>query len=247
MSDAPAAPATPAATPAAATAAPLSAAASLAGGDPTPATPAAPAAPAAAPAAADPAPADPNAPVAVTLPGKDATPEQWAEFYKNIGAPESSDAYELPIPDGDNGEFAKTAAAWFKDAGLLPQQANALASKWNEFQGAQAAAAQAAEDARLQAMDTKNRAEETALKTEWGQKHEANMELAKRAVRQFLPADKSGEIITALEDKLGYAETIKLLHTIGAGLGEHDAAGLGQQSGGKKSAAEILYGGTASK
>lgn len=242
MSDAPA---TPTDTPAA-PAAPLSAAASLAGDASAVAPAAAPAAGDPAAAAAQPAAGD-DAPPSVTLPGKDATPEQWAEFYKNIGAPDSADAYELPLPEGDDGAFAKTAAAWFKDAGLLPQQATALASKWNEFQGAQVAAAEAAETARLQAMDTKNRAEETALKTEWGQKHDENMELAKRAVRQFLPSDKAGNIITALEDQIGYAETIKLLHTIGSGLGEHDAAGLGQQSGGKKSAAEILYGGTSSK
>ena len=53
------------------------------------------------------------------------------------------------------------------------------------------------------------------------------------------------DVVTALEDKLGYAETIKLLHSIGKGLAEHDAPGLGQQTGGgRKSIAEVLYGGT---
>lgn len=190
------------------------------------------------------APADPQAP-SLTLPPKDAPPEAWAEFYKAIGAPDKAEAYQLPVPDGDDGQFAKTAANWFKDAGLLPQQAQALASKWNEFAAAQSAQQQQAEAARIQALDTKNRAEESALKTEWGQQHEANMELAKRAVRQFVPGEKAADVISALEDKLGYAETIKLMHAIGKGLGEHDAPGLGQPSGaGKKSIAEILYGGT---
>jgi hypothetical protein len=220
-------------------------------GDPAAAAPAA-AAPAAAPttpaapAAGDPpaAPTEPAAP-ALTLPAKDAPPEAWAEFYKAIGAPDKAEAYELPVPEGDNGEFAKTAASWFKDAGLLPQQAQALAAKWNEFSTAQAQAQAAAEQARIAALDTKNKAEESALKTEWGQQHEANMELARRAVRQFVPGDKAPDVIAALEDRLGYAETIKLMHAIGRGLGEHDAPGLGRaQDAPRKSAAEILYGST---
>ena len=211
------------------------------------------AAPAAAPTAAPvvasdattaPATTAPETP-ALTLPGKDATPEQWAEFYKQIGAPDKPEAYELPVPEGDSGEFAKTAATWFKEAGLLPQQAQALAAKWNEFSAAQAQAAEAAEQQRIAQMDAQNKQQEAALKTEWGQQHEANMELARRAVRQFIPGDKAADVISALEDKLGYAETIKLMHSIGRGLGEHDAPGLGRaQQPGRKSAAEILYGGS---
>ena len=204
-------------------------------------------APAAAPDVASDATTEPAAPEtpALTLPPKDATPEQWAEFYKQIGAPDKPEAYELPVPEGDTGEFAKTAATWFKEAGLLPQQAQALASKWNEFSAAQAQAAEAAEQQRIAQLDAQNKQQEAALKTEWGQNHEANMELARRAVRQFVPSDKAADVISALEDKLGYAETIKLMHSIGRGLGEHDAPGLGRaQQPGRKSAAEILYGGS---
>jgi hypothetical protein len=213
-------------------------------------TTAAPAAPAAATPAptvapdATVAPTEPQAP-ALALPAKDAPPEAWAEFYKQIGAPDKAEAYELPVPEGDDGKFAKTAAEWFKDAGLLPQQAQALASKWNEFTAAQAAATEAAEAQRIAQLDTRNKAEEQALKTEWGQQHDANMELARRAVRQFVPGDKAADVVSALEDKLGYAETIKLMHAIGKGLGEHDAPGLGKPvAPARKSAAEILYGGS---
>lgn len=182
---------------------------------------------------------------AVKLPGKDATPEQWAEFYKQIGAPDKAEAYELPLPEGDSGEFAKTASEWFKEAGLLPQQAKALAIRWNEFTLAQQKAYEVSEQARIQALDAKNKEEDASLRTEWGQKHDGNLELARRAARQFFPKDKVSDVVTALEDKLGYAETIKLLHSIGKGLAEHDAPGLGQQTGGgRKSIAEVLYGGT---
>ena len=212
------------------------------------AAPTAATAPAAAPAVAPDATTAPAAPEtpALSLPAKDAPPEAWAEFYKQIGAPDSADAYQLPVPDGGDAEFAKTAATWFKEAGLLPQQATALASKWNEFAAAQQAASAQAEAQRIAQLDQRNKAEEATLKTEWGQQHDANMELARRAVRQFIPSDKAPDVITALEDKLGYAETIKLLHSIGRGLGEHDAPGLGRAAApGRKSAAEILYGGSA--
>lgn len=179
------------------------------------------------------------------LPPKDASPEQWAEFYKAVGAPDTPEAYQLPVPEGQDTGFAKTAATWFKEAGLLPQQAQALASKWNEFTAAQAAATEAAEAQRIAQLDQQNKVQEAALKNEWGQSHDANMELARRAVRQFIPSEKAPDVISALEDRLGYAETIKLLHSIGKGLGEHDAPGLGRApSPGRKSAAEILYGGS---
>lgn len=230
-------------------AAPLTASSAIAGDQPTETA----AAPAVAPDASTGQPADSptttepaadEAP-AVKLPGKDATPEQWAEFYKQIGAPDKAEAYELPLPEGDSGEFAKTASEWFREAGLLPQQAKALAIRWNEFTLAQQKAYEVSEQARIQALDAKNKEEDASLRTEWGQKHDGNLELARRAARQFFPKDKVSDVVTALEDKLGYAETIKLLHSIGKGLAEHDAPGLGQQTGGgRKSIAEVLYGGT---
>lgn len=230
-------------------AAPLTASSAIAGDQPTETA----AAPGVAPDASTGQPADSptttepaadEAP-AVKLPGKDATPEQWAEFYKQIGAPDKAEAYELPLPEGDSGEFAKTASEWFREAGLLPQQAKALAIRWNEFTLAQQKAYEVSEQARIQALDAKNKEEDASLRTEWGQKHDGNLELARRAARQFFPKDKVSDVVTALEDKLGYAETIKLLHSIGKGLAEHDAPGLGQQTGGgRKSIAEVLYGGT---
>ena len=231
--------------------APTSAAAALAGTPPEPTTTAPDAgttAPATAPTEPPAGEAKPDDAAALKLPGKDATPDDWAAFYKSIGAPESAEAYELPVPEGEDAAFAKTASEWFKDAGLLPQQAQALAGKWNEFVSAQKTAVQTAEAERVKALDSRNKAEEASLKNEWGGEHEANMELARRAVRQFIPQAKAGDVITAIEDKIGYAETMKFMHAIGKGLGEHDAPGLGNNNqAGRKSAAEILYGATSAK
>ena len=219
-------------------------------GAPTPAPAADPAPAPAAPLDATstlidaPKPADPPAPApeALTMPGKDATPEDWSAFYAKLGRPETPEAYELPLPEGDDGAFAKQVAPMLHKAGITGEQAKSLAADWNAMQAEQVAAATAAEQARITAMDTKNRAEAETLKTEWGQAHDENMHLAKQAVAQFLPKEQAGDIIAAIESRVGYRATIEMLHAIGKGLGEHDAAGLGQSNGGEaKPLANRMY------
>ncbi|MEY2689972.1 MAG: hypothetical protein RL375_4172 [Pseudomonadota bacterium] len=179
------------------------------------------------------------------MPGKDATPEEWAAFYGKLGRPESPDAYQIPVPDGDPGEFAKQVAPMLHEAGLTQKQVDVLAPKWNEFVAAQMAESEKAEAARIAALHSKNTAEAAELKNEWGQKHDANMEFARRAAKQFMPADKAPEAIAALESVLGYKGTISFLHSIGMGLAEHDAStGMGQSgapSAEMKTLAQRMY------
>lgn len=185
-----------------------------------------------------------DAPAALALPGKDATPEQWAEFYGKIGRPETPDAYELPVPEGDDGAFAKQMAPVLHKHGVTAEQAKGLAADWNAMMTAQQTEAAAADVAAIAALDVQNKAEAAALKTEWGQQHEANMHFAKLAMQQFIPGETAGQVVSAIESVLGYKGTIQMLHKIGKGLGEHDAAGLGGNRGAvpTKTAAEVLYG-----
>jgi hypothetical protein len=209
-------------------------------GDPAAAAGAAPA-PAADPAADPAKPAEP-APVALTMPGKDATPEEWSAFYAQIGRPETPEGYELPVPEGDDGDFAKQMAPILHKNGLTAEQAKGLAADWNAMMAAQLAELEAADVAHATAMNVKNTAEAAELKNEWGQAHDSNMHFAKLAVQQFMPADKAGDVIAAIESKLGYKATIQFLHGIGKGLGEHDAAGMGaNNSAPPKTLAERLY------
>lgn len=177
------------------------------------------------------------------MPGKDATPEQWSEFYAAIGRPETPEAYELPVPEGDTGEFAKEMAPILHKNGISAEQAKGLAADWNALVTKQSEAMAAAEAAQAQAMNAKNTAEAQALQNEWGQAHTENMELARRAIRQFMPGDKAGATIAAIEGVLGYKGAIQFLHGIGKGLGESDAAGLGSNNGGTaiKPLAERLW------
>ena len=244
MTDPVSAPAAPAAAPApAAAAAPVNAATALMG---NPAA-AAGAAPAAAPTAGDAAPAagDPAAPAApapLVMPGKDATPQDWSAFYAQIGRPETPEGYELPLPEGDDGAFAKQMAPVLHKHGVSAEQAKGLAADWNAMVAAQVAEMDKADADAAIATNAKNVAEAAALKNEWGQAHDANMHFAKLAVQQFMPSDKAGDVIAAIESKIGYKATIEFLHGIGKGLGEHDAAGLGaSNTAPTKSLAERLY------
>lgn len=187
-----------------------------------------------------PAPAEPE----LKVPGKDATPEQWAEFYKAVGKPETADEYDLVVPEGDDGAFAKEVAPLLHKANLTKEQARVLSEGWEEMRIAANAKIAEQQAAAEKARDAQNQKDDADLKNEWGQNHTANMELAKRAVMQFLPKEKAADVLDALEGSIGYAQTIKFLHSIGKSLGEHDAPGLGQpKQQGRKSAAEILYGG----
>ncbi|WP_447923405.1 hypothetical protein [Burkholderia cepacia] len=127
------------------------------------------------------------------------------ELEAKHAAPASVEDYQL----GD-GDFAKTAATWFHEAGIPAEAAKALAAKWNGYVGEQNTAAEAARLA-------KGEAELTTLKGEWGADYDKNVELGRQAMRKF---GVSGEVIDKLAGASGDAATIKVFSQIGASLSE---------------------------
>ncbi|MCW3505655.1 hypothetical protein K6Y79_36930 [Burkholderia cenocepacia] len=127
------------------------------------------------------------------------------ELETKHAAPASVEDYQL----GD-GDFAKTAATWFHEAGIPADAAKALAEKWNGYVGEQNAATEAARLA-------KGEAELTTLKGEWGVDYDKNVELGRQAMRKF---GVSGEVIDKLAGATGDAATIKVFSQIGASLSE---------------------------
>ena len=146
----------------------------------------------------------------VVLPKDDAPPEEWGQFYGKLGRPESADGYKLPLPEGDTGEFAKTASGWFHEAGLTAKQAEVLASKWNEFGSAQMQA-QAEKFAQQSVID------EQDLKKAWGKDFEANAELARRACREAGLSDAEGQ---AIERALGLKKAAEVFSFLGKQFAE---------------------------
>ncbi|MDN7495010.1 hypothetical protein QZM89_07415 [Burkholderia gladioli] len=127
------------------------------------------------------------------------------EVEGKYSAPDKPEGYEL----GD-GDFAKTAATWFHESGVPAATAKALAGKWNTYVQDQTAAAEAA---RVAAGEQQI----TALRTEWGDSYDKNVELGRQAMRKF---GVSGEVIDKLAGASGDAAVIKTFSQIGAAISE---------------------------
>jgi hypothetical protein len=141
--------------------------------------------------------------------------EGWGRVYDALGRPKSAEEYKLPLPEGDDGSFAKTAAAWMHEAGLNQKQAELIAAKWNEHM-------QGAMGQQTQQSAQKVEQDIAALKGEWGQAWNENIALGSRAAKEFgLDADK----LTAIEGAIGTGEMLKLMSRIGRGLTEHNFEG----------------------
>lgn len=93
---------------------------------------------------------------------------------------------------------------------MSAETAKALAAKWNVYVEQQNSAAEAARLA-------KGQADLAALKSEWGDGYDKNLELGRQAMRKFgVPA----EVIDRLAGESGDAATIKVFSSIGASLSE---------------------------
>lgn len=150
--------------------------------------------------------------------------------------PETADGYEIPVPEGEPPEFAKAVAPLFHKAGLSPDQAKALATGWNEMQAAE----RAADAERVAAAERESAAlaerQQADLKREWGDKFDANTELARRAIRSGMAAaglkdDGMAEMIGSLEKAHGFGAVHKFFAALGAPMAEAPAHGLGTPPG----------------
>nr|DAQ54396.1 MAG TPA: hypothetical protein [Caudoviricetes sp.] len=146
----------------------------------------------------------------VVLPKDDASADEWSAFYQRLGRPESVDGYKIQVPDGDTGAFAKTAAQWFHEAGLTTKQAETLAAKWNEYSGS-TMQQQESQFEQQSAIDLQD------LQKSWGDKFEANAELARRARREAGLSDEDGQ---AIERALGLKKAAEVFAFLGKQFAE---------------------------
>lgn len=143
------------------------------------------------------------------LPGDD-KPESWAPIYDRLGRPKEAKEYGLPVPEGGDPKFAEAASAWFHEQGLSKKQALGLTEKWN---------AHVADVVKHQteASQAKAVAEHGVLKTEWGAAFDQNVGAAKNAAKAL---GFDAKTIDALEQTMGFAGVMKLMHNLGTKLGE---------------------------
>jgi hypothetical protein len=157
----------------------------------------------------------------VVLPGKNATDDDWNTFYNKVGRPDL-EKYEVKLKEGQ--EVDETFLKKYKEishkSGLLPKQAESLFHWYHEeVEGAQKAV--------LEEHKQKADSEMFALKKDWGVGFDKEIDLAKRALRQFASQE---EIETLKESGLtSNVKFVRLMNKIGKGLKEdsfsHESAG----------------------
>jgi len=136
---------------------------------------------------------------------------------KVVIPPESADKYEITIPDGKqvNREFMAGFKTWAHEAGLSQKQAETLAAKYLAFEDAQLAAYSKAAEAQV-----------NAVKIEWGDKFDANVAIAHKAVEQFCTAEDKRYL-----DESGLGNNpmlVRMFHKIGLAMND-DTMGQGRQ------------------
>lgn len=146
----------------------------------------------------------------------------WSAFNKAIGVPEKAEDYKLPVPEGDDGAFAKTASVWMHKRGVPASAAVGLAEDWNGFIAEQVKAGEEA-DAMKAGTET------AALRAEWGDKADANFALAQRGLNAVakiagLNMEAKGDI-EHLQAILGAGKMTKMFQAIGHLVKESGFAG----------------------
>lgn len=174
---------------------------------------------------------------AVTPPGEDADEEELAEFRARMGVPESPEEYEYD-PPGDLPEYLADMtgeaemAEIFEVAhglGLTQAQLSGLMDwRFDQLAGA---------GARLEGQLASAREEsERTLRREWGRDYERNLNLSRRALREFGGEGLAGFLTRARVDGAQLAnhpEIVKWAADVGRALTEaslHLGGGEGGQS-----------------
>lgn len=171
----------------------------------------------------------------VVIPKKDATAEQWGEFYKKIGLPEQLDKYNITKDESSLLEptfFDAFKEAAFKN-GILPHQAQGLLSTFDNI--AKTNTEKFSAEAKAQAENNI-----TALKTEWGDAFGSKLEIIKETVDKF-----GGDDLRSVLQNAGLATNpiiAKAFLQIGENLQEKAPKGLEAKSPGqvKQSIDEIM-------
>jgi hypothetical protein len=133
--------------------------------------------------------------------------EGWNKVYDRLGRPKTPEEYGIQSEDKEFGDF--TAKAFHK-AGLSANQAKAIAEEHAAFT-AQRAEVVAEERAKASIADMES------LKKDWGAAHDQNMEIVRRAAKEF---GVTPEMADQIGDSVGISALAKLLHSIGTKLSE---------------------------
>ena len=124
----------------------------------------------------------------VTLPGKEATNEEWGTFYSELGRPEEAKSYDFgerpALPKGleYDEDFEHSFRNTAHEAGLTGKQAKALYDGYNNYIATKSETqGESLELQKTEWIDT--------LKKDFGKAYDERIDLAKRAVESYGDAD----------------------------------------------------------
>lgn len=166
----------------------------------------------------------------IALPGEKASDVEWEAFYNQIGRPDTFDKYEVPdvkmeeglAPDAKKLEAVKQH---FHKLGLTTKQARGVMEYYMNSVNEGAKGSKAASEAQAQAQIQ-------ALRQEWGDKFDVNVDIARSVIKKF-GGENHEEVLKFLDSSgLGNnAQLVKLMHSIGASVMEDSARRGGGGSG----------------
>lgn len=159
----------------------------------------------------------------ITIPGENATDDEWSEVFRSLGMPEA-DKYTLneKNPNVLTPEFYNEFKTKAMEAGMLPRQAQAMLDWYSD-------SVQEATTQEQEMSNQKYNESLTALKNEWGQAYDRNLQIAKKAFSTF--ADESTMEQIDAEGLGNNLTLIKLFHSIGAKMTEDVFKGESLPSG----------------
>lgn len=170
------------------------------------------------------------------IPGEKAPQAEWDALFNAIGRPETIDKYEDPeVKPADGVQLDKVGLDAFRkkahEAGLTNKQ-------YKEIMGFYLTGVNGA-NKNIQDTIAANTAHATeTLRKDWGDKFDANLDIAKSTLRQFGGEEVFKELEGGLGNNIGL---IKMLHKIGLGMLEDKSRGSGglQVTGSTQAAQEI--------
>jgi hypothetical protein len=141
----------------------------------------------------------------------DASPEERSQYFDALGRPKDAKEYEFDGEDKNAPEWSSKWKQEFHSLGLTKTQAKELSVKFN-------GQIQAMVEAHNASLKNEYTTAETKLKSEWGDKFDTNVELAKRVYQKLNLSEfdkdfASGTDITRLS-------TIRFLMKVAAATGE---------------------------
>lgn len=117
----------------------------------------------------------------IRLPGKDATPEELSEFYKNLGRPDTHEAYKPSVEVAEgilDDKILGTMQQKMHELGLSEKQGQTLLNEYLTILDSSLSERNTQSEAKMQEGIN-------ALKQEWGDKYDNNVKTAQLALREL--------------------------------------------------------------